>query len=789
MLMTIHNTHSITSSRIHAALTFAAFILSCLSALSQTVVKGKVTAAEDGSAISLANVRLLRVADSTFVSSCLTDSVGHFSFELSSGKAEDYLIHTLRMGYRQAIEPVSSNMKEQSIVLPSEFGQLSPAEVVYVHPSTQFEGDALVTQVKGTILERLGRATDVLPLLPGLVDNGGQIEVVGRGAPAFYINGRPMHSLQELEQISSDAIVRVEVVTSPGARYSSETSSVVRIITAKPQGEGFSVENLSKIGWKDYALTSDLLHLNYRKGKLDVFADFNYDYSHQKSRNLYDQTTWSETVKRQQIDMRGKNHKQLFEGKAGFDFSPSANHSLGMFYEVQRTPKHGHGTYNGILLQEGLPQDSLVSAQLRRGTETTHLLEGYYTGNAGRWNFDANFSLMQKDGLERNASQERTKSGSVREVCSVDDSQGQMAAFEANAARTLGKAAKLSFGTAGTLSSRRDAFQNPDGTLGSSHQKVNEGNAALYAEWGQAIGRCQVRLGLRYEHTDSRYYENHVKKAEQSRTYDKLLPSAMLVAPLGKSQIQLSYARQYQRPLYTQLSDQLYYVNRSLYESGNSHLRSVIVDNLSVNYRIGWFMLMGQYMRHDGRIITRARAYEGDPHITLLQKVNSETAIHQYNVMASFAPRFKKYTPMLLAGVIGQRYSVAHRGEVLHLNNPMLMVRFNNIYAFSPTTYVRADFNYMSEGESENIRLKSYWGLSLSASKMFGPHWMVQVAANDLFNASRNRKFTMLDTRQAVHITKCQNTRSALLTVRYRFNTTPSKYKGKGTGQEERKRF
>ena len=432
----------------------------------------------------------------------------------------------------------------------------------------------------------------------------------------------------------------------------------------------------------------------------------------------------------------------------------------------------------------------MCSQQLRRITETMHLLEGYYAGPAKQWHVDANFSLMQKDGYNRNASSESVSDLAYeRCVLSVDDSQGRMAAFEANASRPLARAANLRFGVVGTFSTRRDNVDNPDGTLGSTRQKVNEGNGAVYAEWSQGIGKCNLRLGLRYEHTDSRYFDNGVKQQGQSRIYNELLPSVSFVAPIGKSQLQLSYARKSMRPLYSQLSDQVYYVNRYVYESGNSHLRSVLRDDVSLNYRVGWFMLMAQYTRQDGRIITRISPYQGDAHITLLQKTNSEKDMHSYSVLASFSPRFKAYTPMLLAGVIGQHYDVSHLGCTLHMNNPMLMVRFNNIYAFSPTAYVRADFNFMSAGDSENLRMKNYWSINMSATKTFGKHWMLQLQVNDLFNASRKRSFVMYDALQSVHMEKCTNTRSILLSVRYRFNTTPSKYKGKGAGENERERF
>lgn len=49
-----------------------------------------------------------------------------------------------------------------------------------------------------------------------VVDNGGSIEVFGKGSPEIYINGRKVNDLQELSQVNSGDIKNVEVLTNPG---------------------------------------------------------------------------------------------------------------------------------------------------------------------------------------------------------------------------------------------------------------------------------------------------------------------------------------------------------------------------------------------------------------------------------------------------------------------------------------------------------------------------------------------------------------------------------------------
>lgn len=111
--------------------------------------------------------------------------------------------------------------------------------------------------------------------MPGIIrkgDEAGSLEVIGRGKPLFYINGRQVRDLNELKQLSSEEIKSVEVIQNPGVRYDASVSAVVRIRTTRLKGEGWGIsltENLHQ-GKKTSNLTT--LKLNYRRQSLDVYA-------------------------------------------------------------------------------------------------------------------------------------------------------------------------------------------------------------------------------------------------------------------------------------------------------------------------------------------------------------------------------------------------------------------------------------------------------------------------------------------------------------------------------------
>ena len=50
-----------------------------------------------------------------------------------------------------------------------------------------------------------------------MIANGDGLEVLGRGAPVYYINGRKITDNSELRNLMSEDIKSVDVVSNPGA--------------------------------------------------------------------------------------------------------------------------------------------------------------------------------------------------------------------------------------------------------------------------------------------------------------------------------------------------------------------------------------------------------------------------------------------------------------------------------------------------------------------------------------------------------------------------------------------
>lgn len=744
----------------------------------------------NGRPVHLANVVLLNPADSLYIDGTTTDSLGHFSITALPQKA---IIKASHLGYNDRLINAVANSAPLHIVLIPDTIRLSEVVVKASRPVTRIEGDALATTIRGTVLENIGTAKDVLGYLPGIININGSIEVLGRGAPTYYINGRKVRNLSELDILKSDKIKRVELVVNPGARYGNSTNAVIRIIAEREPGEGISLDNTLKLGVQDYFIGNDQLSLNYRNGNLDVFTNLQYGYNKVKGTSTSIQNTWLEQHSQQTIEYATKRKSQAYDAQIGFDYTFSPTSSTGIYYKVGYSPMRKRLAFETENRIGDIIDEFSTISQYTSTHNTSHLVDGYYNGKFNKITIFANFDFLWKTTDEDMNSNEFINNSDQRDITTASDVNSRMFAAEVHVSYPLLKG-NINFGAEIIDTHRSDNFSNIEHYLNNNSLTIDETTSAGYAELVQQLGRTSLQVGLRYEHIDSRYREYGVLIPEQSRVYDKLLPSANINLPLGKTMLQLSYAYKYKRPLYSQLSSKVIYVNRNLYESGNPLLRNEYTHKLSANYQIGNFILAASYSLTDGKIITSIGEYlssssASNRGTTLLKKDNSDYNLNGLEAFVSYMPQFGRYFGVLTAGALTQFYKIDYRGATRHMNNPIAMVQSRNILVLPRNIRLEASVAWFSNGQAENIDMGSRLNTNVSVTKTFNRHWQVKLNYNGLFNAGHKRHYTLFNDCRDIYVEQRNNTRGVECSVRYMFNTTKKKYKGQGAGNTEKTRF
>ena len=666
--------------------------------------------------------------------------------------------------------------------------QLREVVVRATRPLAKLNSEGFVTEVKGTVLEKLGFAKDVMGMLPGVLNNNGSIEVFGKGKPVFYINGHIVRNNIEVEQLKANQIDKITVITNPSSRYASTIGSIIKITTIKKVGDGFSFDNIATFGCRNYMYGKDNLDLNYRIDNLDVFGTLGFEKGKNTNSSKNVQNSWLSSHHQQNTTMKSTQHSKLIDGKWGFDFSSSPKLSFGAFYQVSYAPTKTNSSIMSSLYSDDVIESETSAYKDIKLRDLEHLLDGYCHGFWGKWNLEMTFDLMWKKTHENQNVIEQT--GINQNFGIKDVGHARLMATELYASHPFLKG-NFSFGVDFTNSSREENSESENSIMAGENNKIQEINMAYYVETMQHLGNVTFRIGGRYEHVNSEYFIGGRKNHEQSHVYDKFFPTASLSLPIGKTMVQLSYSKQCYRPLYSQLSNTVHYVNKYLYQSGNPYLQPSYSDNISLNLRYRWLALTANYKKVQNQIITSYTYYDDAKTIALLKKENSRNSLCNLQIMASFMPGFlwKCYYPVLACGVVSQFYKIDYRGNIKHVDNPLVVVKFNNIFKFHNNYMATVNYSWRSEGNSENIKMGSVGQINLSLAKDLSEKWNVKLSANDIFNTARKNTFTIFSGMNDVYIERAASVRAVEFIVRYKFNTVKAKYKGKGAGKKEMDRL
>ena len=627
---------------------------------------------EQGQPVAYANIALLNPADSTLLSGGVSNESGYFAIPYEQEKT---LIRISYVGYK-TIYRLCDRENVGTIRMHPDSYKLNGVEVKGQRPLVRMKDDAFVTTVEGSYLAKMGTGNDVLGQIPGVLRNGENIEVIGRGTPLIYINGRQMRNPSELDQLSSDQIKDVDVIMTPGAKYDATVKAVIRIKTIRPVGEGFSFNSRTVAGVNHYVYGLEELNMNYRTGGLDIFGMAEYENRRSRQTNDSRQDTYLQSHYQQSSLMHYYNKNQMLAGKLGFNYMLNDKHSIGMTYTVTSRPNSQTSDYFTTMFIDKQTDDQIKGRGKVDGGDIQHIISGYYAGQTGKWSLDANADvLFQKQNSDSQTFEDATQ-GDDRTVTTRNDVKNRLYAAKFVAGHPLWKG-KLEIGAEGSYVHRTDVFGNVERIIDASDTKIEENSTAAFVQLMQRLNKLTLIAGLRYEYLDSRYYESGVKMDDESRTYSDLFPSLMLMYPLKNVRARLSYSRNINRPAFSQLSGNVKYINRYTYESGNPYLKPSYRDNFSLALNYKWLTGMIDYARVHDYIITSYSSYKGDPTIALLRKDNAP-GYDNLSLMVSVAPAFGKYHPQLMVATQMQNLEVQYRGETKKMNSPLTIVRVNN---------------------------------------------------------------------------------------------------------------
>lgn len=258
-------------------------------------ISGTVLDQENNQPLEYATLVIQSVDDPSKVSGGITDIDGKFKVATPPGNYNLRVEYISYQSYVKNNQEISKSLDLGTIRLSIDATQLEEMIVVGEKTTVEVRLDKKIYNVGKDLTNSGATISDALDNIPSVtVDVDGAVALRGNGNVRILINGRPsalagFGSTDALRQLPADAIEKVEVITSPSARYDAEgTAGILNIVLKKEKTRGFNGVINTTVGYPDAA--SLTANVNLRKDKFNIFNTIGYSYRTPPGNGLFDNT-------------------------------------------------------------------------------------------------------------------------------------------------------------------------------------------------------------------------------------------------------------------------------------------------------------------------------------------------------------------------------------------------------------------------------------------------------------------------------------------------------------------
>lgn len=740
---------------------------------------------QEGAPLPFSNVILLNTRDSSFVDGTVTDTKGYFS--LPTVKEGSYLLQVSSIGYNTKILPIDDYSSVPDIYLLPEVQNLSGVIATAERPVIKADDRGISVDIQNSTLRDIGTANDVLGQLPFVSRDNRRLSVLGRGAPVIYLNGRQVRNLSELDQINSNTIKKITVITNPSAEYSYSAKAVINIETSRPAGEGWSGNAMAGIIAARKLSGNVAVNLNYRIDKLDIFGSAYY-YQRQNRQNITrEHSITQNSVFKVDENIVKHTNRQMFKFCVGANYAFDADHSAGIRYESGLTPLN-QSKYNSVFRTNQAATDAATMLQDRDNERTTHSVNAYYQGKVAPW-------LSMKVDMDFIHSSEKSDLSSSNKIANKQENiytkgnrQSDMFASKAVFTSPIANS-DLLYGLEVVFTGNKQLLDVQN--QGQAHAVISGNNTArqrllaAFVSYYKKMGRLSVDVGMKYEHAGFDYFVNNQLQQEQSKTYDNLSPNINLSYSDGNIRTSLGYSQHISRPSYYLLRNNTEYSSPYSYERGNPLLRPSIDNNITYSFRYRNFILNANYDIYKDFIMLLSKPYSDK---ILISQAENVERFDNLSIALLYSLKVGSWwKPSLELGF--EKNFFAYGSPTRYYDKPVWSIKFRNGISLSKTIYLGVDMTYNTDGHSEVDYMYGSFRTNVYLSKtFFGNRLRVTLKGDDIFGTDRYRALREIDNTR-FYVDNDLDSRSIALSVSYNFNTTRSKYKGTGAGNSEKERL
>lgn len=743
----------------------AGLIAASIRLAAQEVIRGTVT---DSNRQPIEAVTVvLQAPDSTFIDGTVTDSTGSFLFRQG---IKPYRLIFQHLLYKSLVKEYDATGDIGAVMLESQDYALNEVVVSAERPLVKVENGTLNYDLEALAEKTTaGNAYEAITRLPGVLEQGGSLNLIGAGSATVILNGRPSSMTSEqlaglLKSTPVSHVEKAEVIYSAPARYRVK-GAVINIVLKKQKTDASSIRGEVGAGFTQgsYAQGNGRANLSFTSRK--VTADVLYAADYAKRQTGYDFIS-HHTLDGKVYDIEqyntGLRKKLTHNIRTALDYQITENDNLNMAYTAAVSP--------GIRTVENSTGTVSESSNVRKGDEQMHNFNLDYTA---RWGMNAGVDYTYYAYPSVQAFSNRSELTAQNFLA---DSRQYINRWNVYAGQThaLPHAWNLNYGIDFTFANEKSSqlYQSPEGdelAALNSDTELDERTYNFYAGVEKAFGeRLSLSLSVAGEYYRLAGYHRWAVYPSMQLSY----------VPASSHIFQLSFSSDKAYPDYWSMQDATSYLNGYAKVVGNPSLRPSTNYTADLAYVLKSKYIFSLYYTHVKDLFAQL-AYQSPDELTMIyQTVNYDYEQNfGLSVIVPFTVGDVWNARLTLDGSCFRDVCKGYQGIGFDNRVWRGIAMLNNTFRLSSKPAISLEVNglYVSPSIQGNYDLSAVWKLDA------GLKWTsadqkaeLRLTGNDLFNsASPDAKVN--DRGQRFEIRLHPDSRYLSLSFTYKFGGFKSK--------------
>ncbi|MAD97326.1 MAG: TonB-dependent receptor [Flavobacteriaceae bacterium] len=668
---------------------------------------------------------------------------------------------------------ITKNTDLGIIKLKESSAVLDEITIVAEKTTVDIRLDKKIYNIGKDLSVRGGNASDVLGNVPSVqVDVEGNVSLRGNGNVTIFIDGRPsalvgMNGAEALRQIPAEAIERVEVITSPSARYDAEgTGGILNIILRKNKVVGFNGSVQLDLGHPDRY--GSALNANYRTEKWNLFTNTGWRYNGTPGNSFTDSQFFSPNAQNARVvETRrfGRLGRSLFTS-FGAEYYINDNSSLigNIVYNAGNDDDINRNVIDRFNATGGINESTVRTENEGEDENRVQFTIDYvnnFDGKGRKLTINAQYSTEVQD-INNNITEFDTTNGNniLNDLeLVIEDQDETRGLLQVDYVHPVGETIQYEAGYRGNYRdifnqfylAERLVFPNgplvPDVGLNNSFNYQELVNAA-YFQYGQEFNKVSLLAGLRFEHTEVDIL-NQTSADTDSKSYSNLFPTINVGIEFNDTEsMTVGYNRRIRRPRGRFLNPFPSRSSESNIFSGNVDLNPVISDVFEIGYLKKWekFTLNTsiyyntsadnwEFIQQDTGDLTD----NGDPIIRRFPVNLSQRERMGFEFTLNYKP-IKAWNINADFNLFNVQTTGEFGGQDFGFDNTAYFVRLNQKITFFKELDVQVNMNYRGPNRNAQSTREGIFSTNLAASKdLFKKKATISFNVSDLFNSRKRR--------------------------------------------------